>query len=147
MAERNGKTALFIDGVNLHATAKSLGFSIDFRRLLAQFQTDGVLRAFYYSTIADEAQFSSIKPLLDWLGCNGYCVVTKPTKEFIDAAGRRKIKGNMDIELTVDAMQIANHVDQAVLFSGDGDFRVLVEALQRRGVRVTVISRFGATFQ
>jgi uncharacterized LabA/DUF88 family protein len=140
MTSRSGKAALFIDGVNLHATAKSLGFTVDFRRLLTEFQAFDVLRAFYYSAVNEDDEFSSIRPLLDWLGYNGYSVVTKPAKEFVDAAGRRKVKGNMDIELTVDAMQIAKHVEQVVLFSGDGDFRALVEALQRRGVRVTVIS-------
>src|SRR5262249_54854556 len=52
----------------------------------------------------------------------------------------RKVKGNMDIELAVDAMEIAGSIDHMVLFSGDGDFRSLVEAVQRRGVRVTVVS-------
>ncbi len=85
-------------------------------------------------------RFSSVRPLLDWLDYNGFTVVTKPTKEFIDANGHRKVKGNMDIELTVDAMELADRVDQIVLFSGDGDFRSLVEAVQRRGVRVTVVS-------
>jgi len=78
--------------------------------------------------------------LIDWLDYNGYTVVTKATKEFVDASGRRKVKGNMDIELAVDAMELAQHIDQMVLFSGDGDFRSLVEAVQRRGVRVTVVS-------
>jgi uncharacterized LabA/DUF88 family protein len=78
--------------------------------------------------------------LIDWLDYNGYIVVTKPTKEYVDAGGRRKLKGNMDVELAVDAMELAERVDQIVLFSGDGDFRSLVEAVQRRGVRVTVVS-------
>src|SRR5205807_10566045 len=70
----------------------------------------------------------------------GYTVVTKATKEFVEQSGRRKVKGSMDIELAVHAMEIAPHVDHVVLFSGDGDFRSLVEAVQRNGVRVTVIS-------
>jgi uncharacterized LabA/DUF88 family protein len=78
--------------------------------------------------------------LIDWLDYNGYTVVTKATKEFVDQTGRRKVKGNMDIELAVNAMEIAGHIDHMVLFSGDGDFRSLVEAVQRRGVRVTVAS-------
>jgi uncharacterized LabA/DUF88 family protein len=133
--------ALFIDGANLYATAKALGFDIDYRRLLKEFQSRGVLlRAFYYTAIIEDQEYSSIRPLVDWLDYNGYTVVTKMTKEFIDAHGRRKIKGSMDIELAVDAMEIAGHIDQMVLFSGDGDFRPLVEAIQRRGVRVTVVS-------
>jgi uncharacterized LabA/DUF88 family protein len=133
--------ALFIDGANLYATAKTLGFDVDYRRLLKEFRSHGVLlRAFYYTAIIEDQEYSSIRPLVDWLDYNGYTVVTKPTKEFIDASGRRKVKGSMDIELAVDAMQLAEHMDQMVLFSGDGDFRPLVEAVQRRGVRVIVVS-------
>jgi uncharacterized LabA/DUF88 family protein len=135
------KIALFIDGANLYATAKTLGFDIDYKRLLREFQGRGeLLRAFYYTAVIEDQEYSSIRPLIDWLDYNGYTVVTKATKEFIDQTGRRKIKGNMDIELAVDAMELAEHVDEMVLFSGDGDFRSLVEAVQRRGVRVTVIS-------
>ncbi|MBR0957283.1 NYN domain-containing protein [Bradyrhizobium japonicum] len=137
-----GKIALFIDGSNLYATAKALGFDIDYRRLLSEFQSRGtLLRAFYYTTVIEDQEYSSIRPLIDWLDYNGYTVVTKLTKEFIDATtGRRKVKGSMDVDLAVSAMELAKHVDQIVLFSGDGDFRSLVEALQRRGVRVTVVS-------
>ena len=137
-----GKIALFIDGSNFYATSKALGFDIDYRRLLSEFQSRGTLvRAFYYTTLIEDQEFSSIRPLIDWLDYNGYTVVTKLTKEFVDATtGRRKVKGSMDVELAVSAMELADHVDQIVLFSGDGDFRSLVEALQRRGVRVTVVS-------
>src|SRR5580698_5426614 len=135
------RTALFIDGANLHSTARALGFDVDYKRLLKEFQGHGTLvRAFYYTAVMEDEEFSSIRPLLDWLDYNGFTVVTKPTKEFIDASGHRKVKGNMDIELAVDAMELAEYVDQIMLFSGDGDFRSLVEAVQRRGVRVTVIS-------
>ena len=141
MPSTSNKIALFIDGANLYATAKSLGFDIDYKRLLKEFQSRGTLvRAFYYTAIIEDQEYSSIRPLIDWLDYNGYTVVTKATKEFIDASGRRKVKGNMDIELAVNAMELAEHVDQMVLFSGDGDFRSLVEAVQRRGVRVTVVS-------
>ena len=141
MTSRANKLALLIDGPNLHAAAKLLGFDIDYKRLLTEFQSRGtLLRAFYYTTIIEDQEYSTIRPLIDWLDYNGYTVVTKATKEFTDASGRRKVKGNMDIELAVDALELAEHVDQIVLFSGDGDFRSLVEALQRRGVRVTVVS-------
>jgi uncharacterized LabA/DUF88 family protein len=133
--------ALFIDGANLSATAKTLGFDIDYRRLLKEFQSRGtLLRAFYYTAVMEDQQSSSIRPLVDWLDYNGYSVITKATKEFIDANGRRKLKGSMDVDLAVNAMEIARHIDHMVLFSGDGDFRALVEAVQRRGVRVTVVS-------
>jgi uncharacterized LabA/DUF88 family protein len=141
MSSSLGKIALLIDGANLYATSKTLGFDIDYKRLLKEFQSRGtLLRAIYYTAIIEDQEYSSIRPLVDWLDYNGYTVVTKATKEFIDASGRRKVRGNMDIELTVDALELAEHVDQIVLFSGDGDFRPLVEALQRRGVRVTVVS-------
>jgi len=135
------RTALFIDGANLYSTAKALGFDIDYKRLLKEFQNHGALvRAFYYTAVIEDQEFSVVRPLLDWLDYNGFTVVTKRTKDFIDANGHRKVKGNMDIELAVNAMELAEHVDQIVLFSGDGDFRPLVEAVQRRGVRVTVVS-------
>ena len=141
MPSSSTKIALFIDGANLYATAKTLGFDIDYKKLLREFQSRGSLvRAFYYTAVIEDQEYSSIRPLIDWLDYNGYTVVTKATKEFIDQTGRRKIKGNMDIELAVDAMELASHLDEIVLFSGDGDFRSLVEAVQRRGVRVTVIS-------
>ena len=136
-----GRSALFIDGPNLFATAKALGFDVDYKRLLNEFQGQAtLLRAFYFTTIIDDQEYSSLRPLLDWLDYNGYTVVTKMAKEFLDGNGRRKIKGNMGVELAIHALQLVEHVDQIVLFSGDADFRPLVEALQRRGVRVTVIS-------
>ena len=135
------KIALFIDGANLYATAKSLGFDIDYKRLLREFQSRGyLLRAFYYTAVIEDQEYSSIRPLIDWLDYNGYTVVTKATKEFIDPGGRRKVRGCMHVELAVNAMEIADRIDRMFLFSGDGDFRSLVEAVQRRGVRVTVVS-------
>lgn len=135
------RIALFIDGANLYATAKSVGFDIDYRRLLKEYQSHGrLIRAFYYTALVEDQEYSSIRPLIDWLDYNGFAVVTKPAKEFVDALGRRKIKGNMDIELAIDAMEMADNIDHMVLFSGDGDFRSLVEAIQRKGVRVTVVS-------
>lgn len=135
------KIALFIDGSNLYAAARALGFDIDYRKLLDFFATKGrLIRAFYYTALVEEQEYSPIRPLVDWLDYNGYTMVTKPTKEFTDAQGRRKIKGNMDIELAVDLMEMAENIDHAILFTGDGDFRSLVEAVQRKGVRVTVVS-------
>ncbi len=135
------RVALFIDGANLYATARALGFDIDYKRLLELFLSKtNLVRAFYYTALIEDQDYSPIRPLVDWLDYNGYTMVTKPTKEFTDATGRRKIKGNMDIELAIDVMEMAQYLDHVVLFSGDGDFRRLVEAVQRKGVRVTVIS-------
>ena len=135
------RLALFIDGANLYAAARALGFDIDYKRLLELFAKNGrLIRAFYYTALIEDQEYSPIRPLIDWLDYNGYTMVTKPTKEFTDATGRRKIKGNMDIELAIDVMEMAQSLDHIVLFSGDGDFRRLVEAVQRKGVRVTVVS-------
>jgi uncharacterized LabA/DUF88 family protein len=135
------RIGLFIDGSNLYAAARALNFDIDYKRLLELFAAKGhLIRAFYYTALIEDQEYSPIRPLIDWLDYNGYAMVTKPTKEFTDASGRRKIKGNMDIELAIDVMEMAEHLDHVVLFSGDGDFRRLVEAVQRRGVRVSVVS-------
>jgi len=135
------RLALFIDGANLYSAARSLGFDIDYKRLLALFQSKGrLIRAFYYTALIEDQDYSPIRPLIDWLDYNGYTMVTKPIKEFTDVNGRRKVKGSTDIDLAIDMMDMADRLDHVVLFSGDGDFRRLVEAVQRRGVRVTVVS-------
>lgn len=135
------RIALFIDGANLYSAARGLGFDIDYRKLLDLFAGKGrLIRAFYYTALLEDQEYSPLRPLVDWLDYNGYTVVTKPAKEFTDAQGRRRFKGNMDIELAIDMLELAGSVDHIVLFSGDGDFRRLVEATQRRGVRVTVVS-------
>ena len=140
------RIALFIDGANVHAAARALGFDIDYKRLFELFAGQGrLIRAFYYTALLDDQEYSPIRPLVDWLDYNGYTMVTKPTKEFTDSTGRRKIKGNMDIELAIDVMEMAPHIDHVVLFSGDGDFRRLVEAVQRKGLRVTVVSTIRST--
>jgi len=137
----SNRIAVFIDGANLYATSKALGFDIDYRRLLKEIQSRGtLLRAFYYTAMFEDREYSSIRPLVDWLDYNGFTVVTKPGKEFVDTTGRRKMKGNMDVELAVDAMELAQHINEMVLISGDGDFRCLVQAVQRKGVCVTVVS-------
>ena len=137
----NERIALFIDGSNLYAAARALGFDIDYKKLLKIFSAEGyMVRAFYYTALVEDQEYSPIRPLVDWLDYNGYTMVTKPTKEFTDTAGRRKIKGNMDIELAVDVMEMTPHIDHVVIFSGDGDFRRLVEWSQSKGKRVTVVS-------
>jgi uncharacterized LabA/DUF88 family protein len=135
------RIALFIDGSNLYAAARALGFEIEYKSLLEVFAAKGrLIRAVYYTALIEDQEYSPIRPLVDWLDYNSYTLVTKPAKEFTDAARRRKIKGNMDIELAIDAMEMAPYLDHIMLFSGDGDFRRLVEALQRKGLRVSVIS-------
>ena len=138
---KNEKLGVFIDGSNLYAAARALGFDIDYKKLLEMFSSNcRLIRAYYYTALIEDQEYSPIRPLVDWLDYNGYTMVTKPTKEFTDASGRRKIKGDMDIELAIDVMEMAQNLDHVVLFSGDGDFRRLVEAVQRKGVRVSVVS-------
>jgi uncharacterized LabA/DUF88 family protein len=137
----NEKTALFIDGANLYSASRNLGFDVDYRALLTFFRARvNVLRAYYYSAVLETDEYSPLKPLTDWLAYNGYALITKAAKEFVDATGRRRVKGNMDIELAIDMIEMADKIDHAILFSGDSDFRSLVEAVQRRGTRVSVIS-------
>ncbi|MCW3783920.1 NYN domain-containing protein [Defluviimonas salinarum] len=140
MFYKDERLALFIDGSGLHSAARSLGFEIDYKNLRAEFGRRGrLVRSAYYACVNEAEEFVPIKPLMDWLGYNGYAVTCKPVREFIEPGGRKKIKGSIGIELTVDAMTMAPHIDHAVIFSGDGDYRPLVEALQRQGVRVSIV--------
>ena len=141
MFYKDERLSLFIDGSNLYACARTLGFDIDYKKLRSEFSLRGrLLRSFYYTALLEDQEYSPLRPLIDWLEYNGFTMVTKPAKKFIDSAGREKVKGSMDIELAVDAMEVAEYVDHIVLFSGDGDFIPLVKALQRRGVRVSTVS-------
>ncbi len=140
------KTVLFIDGANLYAASRNLGFDVDYRAMLQFFRSRcHVIRAYYYSAVVETEEYSPLKPLIDWLAYNGYTLITKPAKEFVDSTGRRRVKGNMDIELAIDMLELADKIDHAVLFSGDSDFRRLVDAVQRRGVRVSVVSSVRST--
>src|SRR3954453_6584586 len=139
--ERIERVAVFIDGANLYAASRTLGFDVDYKNLLAHFrQRSYLVRAYYYTALLETEEYSPLRPLVDWLGYNGYSVVTKPAKEFTDATGRRRVKGSVDIEMAVDVLDLTASLDHVVIFSGDGDLRRLVESVQRRGVRVTVIS-------
>nr|WP_241671573.1 NYN domain-containing protein [Dankookia rubra] len=139
--ESTERLAVFIDGANLYAASRNLGFDVDYKNLLAYFrQRSQLVRAYYYTALLETEEYSSLRPLIDWLGYNGFSVVTKPAKEFTDVNGRRRVKGSVDIEMTVDILDLTSHLDHVVIFSGDGDLRRLIEAVQRRGVRVTVIS-------
>lgn len=135
------RMALFIDGANLYSTVKTLDFDIDYSKFLQLFKDKGrLISARYYTAVLEHADYSAIQPLIDWLDYNGYNVITKPAKEHTDRDGRRRIKGNVDIEMAIDIYELAPHVDHILLVTGDGDFRYLVDKVQRKGVRVTVIS-------
>ena len=137
----NERTVLFIDGANLYSAARALQFDIDYKRLLDLFRTKGqLIRAYYYTVLIEDQEYSPIRPLVDWLDYNGYTLVTKPAREFTDQSGRRRIRNSTDVELAVDMMDLADRIDHAVLFSGDSAYRRLIEAVQRRGCRVSVVS-------
>lgn len=138
---KDEKIAIFIDGTNLYSAARALGLEIDFRKLLEEFQSKGrLLRANYYTALLENDDYSPIRPLVDWLAYNGFNVIKKPAREYTDRDGRRRVRGKMDVELAVDMLTTASHVDHVILFSGDGDFRRLVEAVKAMGVRVTIVS-------
>jgi uncharacterized LabA/DUF88 family protein len=135
------RVALFIDGANLYSAARALQFDVDYKKLLVEFRKRGrLVRACYYTALLEDQEFSPLRPLVDWLDYNGYALVTKPAREYTDHSGRRRVKGDMDVEIAVGMLELAPHIDQAFLFSGDGDFKALVAAMQRRGVRVNVVS-------
>ena len=136
------RIALFIDGSNFFATTKLLDLEIDYLKLLQEFQDKGdLLRAYYYTSLPDANEPSPIRKLIDFMDYNGYQVVSKQTREFMDpATGKKRIKGNMDMELALDMLKLAPHIDHAFLFSGDGDFCRLLQEVQDLGVKVTVVS-------
>ncbi|MDH3737563.1 MAG: NYN domain-containing protein [Alphaproteobacteria bacterium] len=137
----NEKVAVFIDGANLYATAKALDFDIDYKKLLLLFKAKAnLVRAYYYTVLIEDQEYSPIRPLVDWLDYNGYTLITKAAKESTDSTGRRRIRNSIDVEMAVDVMEVARTVDHIVLMSGDGGYRRLIEAVQRLGTRVTVIS-------
>jgi uncharacterized LabA/DUF88 family protein len=135
------RLGLFIDGAHLYAASRNLGFDVDYKNLLGYFRRQArLVRAAYYTALLENDEYSPLRPLVDWLGYNGYCVVTKPAREFTDAAGRRRVRGNIEIEMAVDVLTLAPRLDHAVVFAGDGDLRRMVEAVQQLGVRVSVLS-------
>ncbi|WP_270933802.1 LabA-like NYN domain-containing protein [Falsiroseomonas oryzae] len=135
------RIGLFIDGAHLYAVSRNLGFDVDYKNLLGFFRRQArLVRAAYYTALLENDEYSPLRPLVDWLGYNGYYVVTKPAREFTDAAGRRRVRGNIEIEMAVDVLTLAPRLDHAVLITGDGDLRRLVEAVQQLGVRVSVMS-------
>jgi uncharacterized LabA/DUF88 family protein len=136
------RVSVYIDGPNLYATSRALGVNLDYKKLLKNFkEAANLIRLNYFTAVFENSvEYNSIRPLLDWLDYNGYMVHEKPAKEFTDSAGRRKVRGNVAIDMSVHMMESASHLDHIFLFSGDGDFLSTVFALQRMGVRVTVIS-------
>lgn len=135
------RVSFFIEGANFYAAAKTGNVTVDYRKLLSHFEDNSIFkRAYYYTAVAEDQEYNSIKPLLDFLEYNGYSLVTKPLKEFIDGQGRRKTKGSLDVEMTVDMLNACKFSDHIVLFSGDSDFLPVIQEMKRNGIRVTVVS-------
>lgn len=146
MFYKDERIGLMIDGVNLNGVARALEFEIDFSNLRTLFAKKGrLVFANYYTTILEGEDYSPVKPLIDWLDYNGFNVTSKVARHFTDAEGRRKIKGSMNVEMAVDAVSMAQHIDHLVLFTGDGEMRAAVEAAQKLGVRVSVCSSMKTT--
>ncbi|MBT9383305.1 NYN domain-containing protein [Pseudooceanicola sp. CBS1P-1] len=134
--------AALIDGPNFYATARALGIDVDYKRLMGLLsQTGRLLRASYFTPISTaEGEHVALRPLVDWLDYNGWNVIAKPAREFTDDEGRRRFRGNTDVDLALTAVNLAPRITHMALFTGNRDFAPLVQDLQSKGVRVTVVS-------
>ena len=102
------RIALFIDGANLQAAARAIGLDIDYGKLLEEFGGRGnLLRATYYTVIIEDQEYSSVRPLVDWLEYNGYTVVTRIIEDPFDDRSRNKARSNIRVRLAVDALELA----------------------------------------
>ncbi len=128
------RVALFMDLGNLYFAARKLNIRVDYTRMV-EVLTKGrrLLRSFAYAGV--DPQSPESQGYLTWMKRHGFRVVTKHLRRFPDGTA----KANLDVELAIDMLTIAPHVDTAVLISGDGDFVRLVEAVQFKGVRVEVV--------
>ncbi|MBN8990108.1 MAG: NYN domain-containing protein [Rhizobiales bacterium] len=144
MPDPRQRLALFIDGAYLASAAAALGFETDFKRLLQAFRLQGTMvRAAYYSASDDQPR-APLRPLLDWLAYNGYTVFGRKIRSYPGPDGVRKKLPRIELEIVIHAMDLSPRIDHMILFSANGDFRRLVAAVQRRGVRVTVVSTLHA---
>jgi uncharacterized LabA/DUF88 family protein/cold shock CspA family protein len=162
------KIAIFIDGANFQkATFEAMGMEINFRGLLEVLSEQAFLvRAYYYTGEFDSDAISHYVNLKEtnhlytsdmlrdemhrrlkkdrgfhrWLNRNGYKVVTKGVRVFKDADGEVSMKANVDIEIAIGMLTMAEHVDKMILVSGDGDFAPLIDAVSSKGVRVAVVT-------
>jgi uncharacterized LabA/DUF88 family protein len=136
------RIGIFIDGSNLYWSAKVLGFRVDFTKILKFYKDQGeVTHAFYFTALPPKDVQSELRRMIDFIDYNGWTVIQKETKQYLNADGASKLKGNMDVEIAVHVGEVAPFITDLVLFSGDGDFRVLLESIQRRyGIHTTVVS-------
>ncbi len=100
-----------------------------------------LVRATAYSPVSDDPrepmeQQKFVAPFVPY----NYRITTKPLKRFADGS----IKGNFDVEMALDMLQMADRLDVLCIVSGDADFSRAVEAVQTRGVRVEVVAFAGS---
>ena len=135
---------LFFDGANTQMAAKALSFEIDYKKLRDGFaERCNVLRSYYFQATPPDGyeNYAYVKPLTDFLSYNNYHLITKPFRQFKDADGVVRGKGNMDIEIAIQMMKSMNKADYLFLFSGDGDFKPLLEECQLNGhAQIVVVS-------
>lgn len=160
------RVAVFIDGWNFrYATYESFGLRVDYTKLLRYFAENTVLvRAYFYTGEWDDSAISRYARITSpddpltkqremeqqrdgerafwrFLNRNGYRVVRKPVRVMTpDEEGTPKMKADLDLEIAIDMLTLAEKCDRIVLVSGDGDFAPLVDAVAKRGVRVAVVS-------
>lgn len=133
---KDEKMAAFIDGAYLYTISRNLDFDIDYKKLLGwMHERSHLVRANYYTLLFEDQDYSPVKPLVDWLDYNGFTMVTKTARE---ESGSRRRRSSIDVDLAVDAMDLADHIDHVLLFVGDSDYRKLIEVLRSKGVRVSV---------
>ncbi|HOX26223.1 MAG TPA: NYN domain-containing protein [Candidatus Krumholzibacteria bacterium] len=132
------KVAIFIDGENIHYSAKHLNMRLDYLKLCRRLAGKRrLLRAYFYTAIS--AQSEGKIDFINFLKLNGFTVVTREVKSFSEPdATNRSVRSALDMELAMDIVNLCPHVDTVILCSGDGDFRPLVEAVARRGKHVEV---------
>jgi len=140
---REDRVALVIDGPNLYGTLKALNRDADFKAIYAYFSAHCRLKnCNYYVALPTTDEYNPVQKLVDWLGYNGYRVSTKPLRQHIDEEGRRRVRGSMAVEMAIDMAEMAasSNFDRIVLFSGDTDLRYAIEAAQRKGTPVTMVT-------
>ena len=136
------RIGIFIDGSNIYESARCLDFKIDYVKLLNYYKQQGeVQQAMYFTALPPKTVESALRKMADFVEFNGFTLIQKETRTtYNSVTGEKKLKGNMDVEIAVHVMEVVHNITHMVLFSGDGDFRCLVESVQRRGVHVTVVS-------
>ena len=131
-SEPQDKVGIFFDMSNLYFAARDMGIRIDYARLL-EFLVDGrrLHRAYAYLGVGPDDESHGF---ITWLSRNGFRVKTKPLRRYEDGT----TKANLDMELAIDLLTQAQHLEVAIIVSGDGDFARLVDAAQNLGLRVEV---------